>query len=250
MLSAGILACAIDETPLTVIDLETTGLVPGADRVVEVSAVRAEARSEPRLLLDTLVNPQRPVAATEIHGIRDEDVADAPRFGEVAGDLIRAAAGTVIASYNVYFDVNFLDCELRQVGMRASPPHVCLMYLRPLLGLGRKCSLQEACKAHGLEHTTVHMTSADALAAARLAGLYFAEMRARGVRTYYIATWLGQASTSSSAAFPGRCSIRRLPRHGPPVRASSRGPRDRRSSASGPRRERALRRNCKSTGMR
>ena len=68
-------------------DIETTGLYPGGDRIVELAVVRIEPNEAPRLVLDTLVNPKRRVAATEIHGITDADVADAPPFEEIAGNV-------------------------------------------------------------------------------------------------------------------------------------------------------------------
>ncbi len=113
----GIFARPITDTPLAVIDFETTGLSAGVDRVVEVSIVRIEPRQAPRLVLDTLVNPNRRVAATEIHGITDNDVKDAPRFEDIAGDVARALSDCVVGAYNVYFDIGFLDYELRVMSL-------------------------------------------------------------------------------------------------------------------------------------
>src|SRR5437899_8402986 len=95
----------IAETPVAVLDFETTGLSPGRDRVVEVAVVRVEPGQPPRLVLDTLVNPRRRMACTEIHGITDADVADAPEFAEIADDLQAAIGGCALAAYNVYFDL-------------------------------------------------------------------------------------------------------------------------------------------------
>src|SRR5262245_14174544 len=62
-------ALPIADTPVAVLDFETTGLRPGPDRVVEVAVVRIDPGQPPRVVLDTLVNPGRPMACTEIHGI-------------------------------------------------------------------------------------------------------------------------------------------------------------------------------------
>ena len=59
----GVLDLRIDETPVAVFDFETTGLSAGPDRVIEVSIVRLEPGRDPVLALDTLVRPNRPVAA-------------------------------------------------------------------------------------------------------------------------------------------------------------------------------------------
>jgi len=182
--SAGILDRPVMETSLAVLDFETTGLYAGGDRVIEVAVVRLEPGRGPQLALDTLVNPQRPVAATYIHGISDRDVIDAPTFREISGELVRALEGCVLAAYNAYFDMRFLDWEMRAAGLADRPPFLCLMYLRPLLGLGRRCGLDQACQTHGIEHATAHTAADDALAAARLWGSCVAAMIDRRIRTF------------------------------------------------------------------
>ena len=181
---SGILEQSIHETPIAVIDFETTGLTPGFDRVVEVSVVRLDPAKGSRVVLDTLVNPRRPVAATEIHGITDSDVADAPTFNDIAGDLVRALSDCPVAAYNVYFDIKFLASELQQAGMDAVPPHFCLMYLRPMLGLGPRCTLENACQEHAIAYAPVHAATHDALAATKLMEIYLGEMKTRGIGTF------------------------------------------------------------------
>lgn len=182
--SAGVSERSISKTPISIVDIETTGLYPGGDRIVELAVVRIEPNEAPRLVLDTLVNPKRRVAATEIHGITDAEVADAPPFEEIAGNLATALAGSVFASYNVYFDAKFLQEELSRVGVPHFPPHLCLMYLRPMLGLGKKCSLGDACRAHGITQSVSHQAAADALMGASLWRHYTDAFTARRVDTF------------------------------------------------------------------
>lgn len=184
MACMGILNQSISETPIAIVDTETTGLYPGGDRVIEIAVVRADPRQEPKVLLDTLINPRRPVAATEIHGISDADVADAPTFEDVAALVVDALCGSVFASYNVYFDAKFMREELRRVGVRDFPPHLCLMYMRRMLGLGRKCSLGDACKESGVPYLKAHHAAADAIAAAALWKQYLRACERSGVRTF------------------------------------------------------------------
>jgi DNA polymerase III subunit epsilon len=183
-MSSGIQDRLISETPVAIIDFETTGLTAGFDRVVEVSVVRVDPGQQPRLVFDTLINPRRPMAATEVHGITDADVENAPVFADIAGDVVAATAGCVVAAYNVYFDMQFLKFELGTVGVSHPPPHFCLMYLRPMLGLGSRCKLQEACTSHGIERTASHIAAADAMASGELLLKYQTELKAKGVRTY------------------------------------------------------------------
>lgn len=180
----GIYHRAIAETPIAVVDTETTGLYPGGDRIIEIAVVRAAPGEEPTVVLDTLVNPERPVSATEIHGITDQDVADAPTFRDIAGHVVEALRGSVFASYNVYFDSKFVREELRRAGVSTFPPHLCLMYMRPMLGIGRKCSLRDACSDSGVKHSNAHHAAADALAAVALWRQYLARCGRDGVRTF------------------------------------------------------------------
>ena len=174
----------IDETPVCVIDFETTGLSAGRDRVVEVSVVRVDPGEKPRLVLDTLVNPQRSVGATEIHGITDEDVVAAPLFADIADQMLEAISGSLVAAYNVYFDMRFLQDELMRAGASAEVPHTCLMYMRPLLGLGGRCPLGQACSMHRIQYEPKHHAYIDAYAASQLVPVYVKEAERSGITTY------------------------------------------------------------------
>jgi DNA polymerase-3 subunit epsilon len=177
-------ALPIDQTPVAILDFETTGLSPGRDRVVEVAVVRVEPGREPQLVLDTLVNPRRPMACTEIHGITDADVADAPEFAEIADDVLAAIGGCALAAYNVYFDMKFLTHELEQAGRDGMAPHFCLMYMRPMLDLGPQCTLGDACQEHGIAISDQHHAAADAMPEAELYRFYQSVLRERRIRTF------------------------------------------------------------------
>lgn len=184
MQEIGVGSRLIRESPIAVVDLETTGLNPGADRIVEVSVVRVDPDQPPQLVFDTLVHPMRRVAATEIHGITDDDVANAPQFREIAGELIGAMSDCVVAAYNVYFDIKFLAFELNNAGVNLVPPHLCLMYIRPMLGLGPRCRLEEACYSHNICYEVPHVAAYDAQASARLLEHYLQIMKERGISTF------------------------------------------------------------------
>lgn len=180
----GILNLSVVDTPTAIIDFETTGLSAGMDRVVEVSIIRREPSGRSEIVLDTLINPHRPMGATKIHGITDADVADAPAFEEIADGVAKAISGCVLAAYNVYFDMRFFEYEMARAGFALDPPHICLMYLRPLLGLGGRCSLSNACQSHGVPYSDSHMAGDDAEAAAKLFECYLEVMQTEGIRSY------------------------------------------------------------------
>lgn len=154
------------------------------DRVVEVSVMRCEPGEAPKLVFDKLVNPQQPVRGTEIHGISDRDVKRAPTFSEIAPAFAEALNGAVFAAYNVYFDIKFFQYEMRHANMNYDMPHLCLMYMRPMLGLGSRCSLDKACEQHGIENSGAHIAGHDALASGRLWGFYQTEIKSQGIDTF------------------------------------------------------------------
>jgi DNA polymerase-3 subunit epsilon len=190
--STGVFHQIIKDIPIAVLDFETTGLSPGYDRVVEVSVVRIDPGSEPRLVFDSLVNPERRMTATEIHGIRDRDVADAPRFDDLAAGLLHALSGCVVAAHNVYFDLRFLRFELDRLGLFQEVPHLCTMYSRPLLGLAA-CSLNEACRIDRIGFTPTHTSRSDSTAAALLWMRYRKAFQERGVLTFRDLTLQGRS---------------------------------------------------------
>ena len=71
--------------PFTVFDLETTGMSPVRDRIVEIGAVRVETNGT-LSYFETLVNPAIPIPlqVSRVHGIDNGMVADAPRFKDAA----------------------------------------------------------------------------------------------------------------------------------------------------------------------
>jgi DNA polymerase-3 subunit epsilon len=105
--------------PMCFFDLETTGTDPARDRIVEVCVLRVE----PDGALEARtrrINPERPIPpdATAIHGIRDEDVRDAPTFRQVARSLLDFFADADLSGFNVRrFDVPLLDREFRDCGL-------------------------------------------------------------------------------------------------------------------------------------
>jgi len=179
-----LLTRSLADTAIAVIDLETTGLSPQGDRIVELAVVRIDPGQEPRVVLDTLVNPQRRVSGSEIHGIYDVDVEGAPTFRELVAPLADAVDGAVVASFNVYFDIKFLLNELELAKHPLELPHLCLMWLRPGLGLGQRASLERTCTELGVPFTASHQAAADASASAALWPLYTRAAAERGLQTF------------------------------------------------------------------
>lgn len=106
--------------PLVVFDIESTGISPRADRIIELAAIRLNPDGS-RDEREWLLNPQMkiPIEAVAIHGITDEEVADCPTFAEVATEIFMFFEGCDLAGFSAgYFDAQilneeFLRCDIR-----------------------------------------------------------------------------------------------------------------------------------------
>lgn len=175
----------IDETPFVVIDVETTGLDPETERVVEICAALVQPDGSARILLDTLVDPEQPMKATAIHGITDADVVGAPRFATLV-DTVRALVGRrVVAGHNIRFDLTFLDREFNRLGESLRLPHLCTMRLPALFDRPANWPLWWACQRNRVPfdgHT--HSAQGDARATAGLLRVQLAMLREAGLRSF------------------------------------------------------------------
>lgn len=107
------------QRPLAVIDIEATGMNLGADRIVEIAIVRLNP-NQSRQVKRKLVNPQIPIphAVTQIHGITDEIVKDAPPFKQIANEIRQFIDHCDLAGYNSNrFDIPLLMEEFLRVGI-------------------------------------------------------------------------------------------------------------------------------------
>lgn len=99
-----------------IIDVETTGLSPKQDRVLELAVVHVDRDGDVIDEWSTRFNPEGPVGATHIHGITQDDVATAPSFRDLAATIVSRISGLPIAAHNARFDLAFLRAEFRRAG--------------------------------------------------------------------------------------------------------------------------------------
>jgi len=105
--------------PIAFIDLETTGINISADRIVEIAIVKI-APDGTKQVKRKLINPLVPIpaGATEVHGITDEMVKDAPTFKQVANEVKQFLDGCDIGGYNSNrFDMPLLIEEFLRAGI-------------------------------------------------------------------------------------------------------------------------------------
>ena len=96
------------------IDVETTGLSPLTDRIIELSAVKVTSSGVQTL--DQIINPGIPIPqfTTDIHGIKDEDVQNKPRLVEAFPKILEFLGDLPIIAHNAKFDAGFFVFALHQ----------------------------------------------------------------------------------------------------------------------------------------
>lgn len=158
-----------ETTDWSVIDLETTGLWPSVDRIVEIGVVRLAPDGHEVAAWTTLVDPDRDVGASEIHGLTAYDLRGAPRFRDLAPSLLAMLAGTRLAAHNARFDTTFLSCEFARAGIHwGTPDALCTMNAISRLHLTSSRQLSYACAELGIPHPDAHCAITDARAASGL----------------------------------------------------------------------------------
>jgi DNA polymerase-3 subunit epsilon len=105
--------------PICFIDLETTGINVSIDRIVEIAIVKIGLDGT-KQVKRRLVNPEMPIpkSSTDVHGISDEMVKDAPTFKMLANEIKQFMEGSDIGGYNSNrFDVPMLNEEFLRAGI-------------------------------------------------------------------------------------------------------------------------------------
>lgn len=153
------------------IDIETTGLNPTCDEIIEVSAVRYRNGHEVEAY-ETFVKPTRPLSAfiTLFNGITNDMVADAPAVGKIMPPLRAFIGDSVLLGHNVHFDINFLYDAIEDAGA----PHLSndfidtMGLLRRIKGAEAPGSLAAAAQAYSISAPGHHRAGWDSRCAAEL----------------------------------------------------------------------------------
>lgn len=171
-----------------VVDVETTGTSPAiADRVTEIAIVQV-AGGEVTDVYETLVNPERaiPPGIVALTQITWEMVKDAPRFADVASEVLGRLHERVFVAHNAAFDWRFVCAELvRARGCELSGDRLCTVRLARLLlpQLPRR-SLDNVTHYLGVDIGARHRAAGDALATAHVLTRLLQVAEDRGATTW------------------------------------------------------------------
>lgn len=163
------------EVVFAVVDLETTGVDPDNDRILQMAAVIVDGTGEVIEIFDTIVRPQHPEqythGAEHIHGISEAQVANGMPLVEALERLRTVTEGRILTAHNAPFDIGFLRAESSRVGASFEVERfidtLCLAR-RMDTPRTRKHTLDALCAHYAIERPRAHEARADATATAQL----------------------------------------------------------------------------------
>jgi len=139
-----------------VLDTETTGVNPeSGDRIVEIGCVELVNHMPTGKTYQVYLNPECQMSeeVIKIHGITNEQVADAPKFAEIADEFLKFIGEDKLVIHNAPFDIKFLNMELQ----RANRPFIPFERAIDTLPMARKkypgaqASLDALCKRFSVD---------------------------------------------------------------------------------------------------
>ncbi len=156
---------------LVVLDTETTGLeTRDGHRIIEIGAIEIVGRRITERRFHQYVNPERDCdeGALAVHGINRQFLADKPKFGDIADDLIEFVKDADVIIHNAAFDVEFLDAELARTGRNRFTDYclkvICSLHYAREQHPGKRNSLDALCERYAVSnaHRTLHGALLDA----------------------------------------------------------------------------------------
>lgn len=154
----------------TIIDIETTGLSPANEKITEVAIYVFDGEK----VIDefiSLINPERPIPyyITRLTGITNEMVEDAPRFYEIAKNIIELTENRIFVAHNASFDYNFIKAEFASLGYEFKRNTLCTVKLSKKLIPGKRSySLGKLTESLGISIESRHRAAGDAYATVQL----------------------------------------------------------------------------------
>ena len=161
----------IEEADYCIVDVETTGLSPRHNGVIEIGLVKVSGLK----IIDTystFINPGKdiPYFITQLTGITNEDVYDAPFFEDIADEITEFIGSNILAAHNLSFDSSFLKKEFIYCGKEPlNNLGLCTLKLsRRIYPMLRSKSLGVVCKHLGLKNSGAHRALSDSEVTAKL----------------------------------------------------------------------------------
>lgn len=168
-----------------IIDVETTGGTARFERITEIAIVLHDGEKVVDTF-STLINPERsiPWGITQLTGITDEMVARAPKFYEVAKQIVQMTEDAVFVAHNVSFDYSFVREEFARLGYTFSRKQLCTVRLSRKVFPGLPSYSLSNLKRHfGIAAERSHRALDDTLATTRIFEMILAEQSGKTVKS-------------------------------------------------------------------
>ncbi len=146
-----------------VLDLETTGLDPTFDEIIEIAAVKY-SNGEKISEFTTLIKPEEKIDSyiTQLTGITNEMVKDAPKIEKILPDLMQFLGDSIVIAHNANFDINFLyDNFMSCMNQPFSNDFIDTMRISRKLFRGIRHRLIDLANEFGIEVDVQHRSMAD-----------------------------------------------------------------------------------------
>jgi DNA polymerase-3 subunit epsilon len=194
-----------------ILDVETTGLEASAGhRIIEIGCLELLNRRPTGQKFHRYLNPEREIdaGALAVHGIELARLLQAPRFAEVADELLAFIAGAELVIHNAPFDVGFLDAELARLpGEVRTVASVCgvldTLALARSLHPGQRNSLDALCKRYSVDNSRRELHGA-LLDAGILVDVYLAMTGGQGKFALDVAAGENRRTAAGTAALTAR----------------------------------------------
>ncbi len=154
----------------TIIDIETTGGNFNNGKITEVAIYLHDGKKVVDEFV-SLINPEQyiPAYITQLTGITNNMVEEAPRFYEVAKQIVEITKDNIFVAHNAAFDYGFIKAEFEALGYSFERETLCTVKLsRKLLPGYKSYSLGNICEKLGISNDARHRAAGDALATVSL----------------------------------------------------------------------------------
>jgi DNA polymerase III subunit epsilon len=193
-----------------ILDVETTGLEASAGhRIIEIGCIEMLNRRPTGQKFHRFLNPEREIdaGALAVHGIELSKLAQAPKFAEIAAELLTFISGAELIIHNAPFDVGFLDAELARLGESRCIAQVCkvldTLALARSLHPGQRNSLDALCKRYSVDNTRRELHGA-LLDAGILVDVYLAMTGGQSALALDMSGGRGEAARHEAPIAPAR----------------------------------------------
>ena len=187
-----------------VFDIETTGFSAEEDKIIEIGAVKVEKG----VIIDkfsTFVNPTVPIPfrITNLTGITDEMVLEAPKIDTVLPEFLDFVGDSVLVAHNAGFDVGFIEQNCKVLGLECEYTYMDTVALaRVLLTTLAKYTLDNVAKTLGISLENHHRAVDDAGATAEIFVKFIEMLKERGIFTLKEVNQFGETNPDAIKKMP------------------------------------------------